>query len=144
MAVPSAIGFFVQETPDAFRDRTRVRRWLSRVAQDHGTRIDAVNFVLMKDKGLNHYNSTFLHHDDLTDVITFPVESNNGVAGDVLMSYDRVKENARAFGATMQQELHRVMVHGLLHLLGHSDKTKAQREAMRVLEDRYLTKFGRR
>lgn len=132
------ISFVVQNVPDALRDRDRLRKWLHSVAYGHGSRIDAVAFVLMDDKALLHFNRTFLQHDDYTDVITFPVESSNGVAGDVLISYDRIRENAAAFGVSAQEELHRVMVHGLLHLLGHSDKTKAQREAMRVLEDRWL------
>jgi rRNA maturation RNase YbeY len=141
MASKGTIGFIVKDVPDAFRDRTRLRRWLSRVAQDHGTRIDAVSFVLMDDKGLLHYNSTFLQHDDYTDVITFPVESNNGVSGDVLMSYDRIRENAATFKVSAQQELRRVMVHGLLHLLGHTDKSKAKREAMRAQEDLFLARY---
>ena len=141
MAASGTIGFIVQDVPDAFRDRTRLRQWLYRVAQDHGTRIDAVSYVLMDDRALLKYNRDFLQHDDLTDVITFPVESNNGVSGDVLISYDRIRENANTFGVSAQHELRRVMVHGLLHLLGHSDKTKAQKEAMRVLEDKYLARF---
>lgn len=141
MAALGSIGFIVQEVPDAFRERTKLRRWLHRVAQDHGTRIDAVTFVLMADKALLHYNSSFLQHDDYTDVITFPVESNNGVAGDVLMSYDRIKENAKIFRVPVQHELRRVMVHGLLHLLGHRDKSKAERDGMRALEDKYMARL---
>ncbi len=143
MTTSGTVGFIVQEVPDAFRDRTRMRKWLHRVAQDHGTRIDAVNFVLMTDDGLLYYNQTFLDHDDYTDVITFPVDSNNGVAGDVLMSYDRIKENAAAYDVPAAAELRRVMVHGLLHLLGHKDKTKAQRASMRALEEKYLARFQR-
>lgn len=138
MSATGTVGFIVQAVPDAFRERARLRKWVHRIAQDHGTRIDAVHFVLMSDTALLHFNKTFLGHDDLTDVITFPVESNNGVSGDILMSHDRIKENAAEFGVTARHELRRVMVHGMLHLLGHTDKTKAQREAMRALEDRYL------
>jgi rRNA maturation RNase YbeY len=139
MADPAGtIGFIIQEVPDAFRERAGLRKWLHGVAQDHGTRIDAVSFVLMTDKALLHYNKTFLQHDDYTDVITFPVESNNGVAGDVLMSYDRIRDNAATYGITTRQELHRVMVHGLLHLLGHRDKSAKDRMAMRALEDKFL------
>ena len=141
MPTSGTIGFIVQEVPNAFRDRNRVRKWLYRVALDHGTRVDTVSFVLMSDKALLRYNRDFLQHDDYTDVITFPVESNNGVSGDVLMSYDRIRENAGLFGASIQHELRRVMVHGLLHLLGHTDKTKAQRTAMAALEDTYLARF---
>jgi rRNA maturation RNase YbeY len=144
MATSGSIGFILQEVPDAFRKRTALRRWLLRVAQDHGTRVDRINFVLMTDRALLHYNSTFLLHDDLTDVITFPVESNNGVAGDVLMSYERIKENARTYGVPAQNELHRVMVHGLLHLLGHGDKTAAAKARMRGLEDKYLAQLTHR
>ncbi len=143
MATSGSIGFIVKEVPDAFRERSRIRKWLHRVAQDHGTRIDAINLVLMTDEGLLYYNQTFLGHNDYTDVITFPVESNNGVAGDILMSYERIKENATTFQITAAQELRRVMVHGLLHLLGHSDKSKAQRESMHALEEKYMARFPR-
>lgn len=141
MSATGDITFVVQAVPDAFRRRNTLRNWLRRVAQDHGTRVDQVNFVLMHDEALLHYNRTFLQHDDYTDVITFPVESNNGVAGDILISYDRIRENAATFGVSARQELERVMVHGLLHLLGHSDKSKAQKAAMRALEDKYLARL---
>ena len=141
MRSPVSIGFILENVPNAFRNRTVLRRWLNKVAQDHGSRIDAINFVLMDEKSLLHFNRTFLHHEDHTDVITFPVDSNNGVAGDILLSYDRIKENARTYAVPVQLELRRVMVHGLLHLLGHKDKTKAQRSAMREQEDRFLAKL---
>jgi probable rRNA maturation factor len=143
MATADDITFIVQEVPSAFRDRQGLRRWLRSVAREHGTRIDQVSFVLMSDKALLRYNREFLQHDEYTDVITFPVDSNNGVAGDVLMSYDRIRENAATFGVSARQELMRVMVHGLLHLLGHMDKKKEQRAAMRALEDKYLALAGR-
>lgn len=136
MAPP--VTFLVQDVPDPFRDRTRMRQWLQRVAADHGSRIDRVCFVAMGDKALLVYNRTYLQHDDYTDVITFPVESSNGASGDVLLSTDRIRENAAAFGVSVRHELHRVMVHGLLHLLGHKDRSKAQKAAMRALEDKYL------
>lgn len=138
MAADQAIDLIIQQVPDAFRARGVLRSWIHGVAKDHGTRVDRIAFVLMGDEELLHYNRRFLHHDDYTDVITFPVESNNGIAGDILISYDRVKENAASFGASAQHELHRVMVHGVLHLLGFKDKSKKDREAMRALEDRYL------
>lgn len=140
-AEAQAIGFIVQEVPDAFRSRRSLRRWLQAVVREHGTRIDRIAFVLMSDEALLRYNQDFLKHDDLTDVITFPVESNNGVSGDILISYDRIKENAVTFGVPAQHELRRVMVHGVLHLLGFTDRTKAQREAMRSLEDKHLLAF---
>ena len=118
-----------------------MRGWLEHVALDHGLAISELNFVLMTDPALLEFNQRYLGHNDLTDVITFDGQTGTGVSGDVLMSYDRIRENAPAYGSTVQQELRRVMVHGLLHLLGHVDSTQAQKQAMRVLEDRYLAKY---
>lgn len=144
MASKGRIGFIVQEVPAAFRDRGLLRKWLTRVAREHGHSIGELNFVLMTDKALLRYNRDFLGHDEYTDVITFDGQTGTGVSGDVLMSYDRIKENARAFGVSSQHELKRVMVHGLLHLLGHSDKKPAQRKAMSALEDKCLALIDRR
>ena len=132
------ITFKALEVPAAFRDRTSLRRWLHHVARDHGHSINELNYVLMTDDALLEYNRRYLDHDEYTDVITFDGQTGKGISGDILMSYDRIRENARSFGTSAQGELHRVMVHGLLHLLGHTDKSKAQREQMRALEDRYL------
>ena len=68
-------------------------------------------------------------------------QTGTGISGDILISYDRVRENAKTYGVSAQQELRRVMVHGLLHLMGHSDKSVAKREAMRVVEDKYLARL---
>lgn len=134
----AAIAFKVVGVPNAFRHRDMLRDWLKMVARDHGHGIGELNYVLMSDDGLLEYNNRYLGHNEYTDVITFDGQNGIGVSGDVLMSHDRIKDNAATFGVSMRSELHRVMVHGLLHLLGHSDKTKAQREAMRCQEDKYL------
>ncbi|MDQ3100243.1 MAG: rRNA maturation RNase YbeY [Bacteroidota bacterium] len=135
------ITFKVQEVPNAFRDRSQLRRWLHAVALDHAHRIQELNYVLMKDDELLKYNSRYLGHDEYTDVITFDGQTGTGISGDILMSYDRIMENAKGFGVSINVELHRVMVHGLLHLLGHCDKTKAKKAAMRELEDKYLAQY---
>ncbi|MBX2978576.1 MAG: rRNA maturation RNase YbeY [Flavobacteriales bacterium] len=137
-----AIAFTVLDVPNAFRERNRTRRWLHTVAKDHGHQINELNYVLMGDDALLVYNRRYLDHDEYTDVITFDGQTGTGISGDVLMSHDRIKENARSFGTTAQQELRRVMVHGLLHLLGHKDKTPAERQAMRTLEDKYLRRWA--
>lgn len=141
MASKGRITFIAQEVPYAFRDRIALRKWLTRVARDHGHNIGELNYVLMSDKALLKYNRDFLQHDDYTDVITFDGQTGTGVSGDVLMSYDRIKDNAGIFKVSTQQELRRVMVHGLLHLLGHTDKKPVQRRAMSALEDKYLGWF---
>lgn len=136
-----AIAFKAVDVPNAFRDRTALRKWLHAVARDHGHSIGELNYVLLTDKALLEYNKRYLDHDEFTDVITFDGQTGTGVSGDVLMSYDRIKENATSFGVSAQNELRRVMVHGLLHLLGHGDKTKAQKQAMRELEDKCLGRW---
>lgn len=126
----------------AYRDRDQLRKWLCSVARFHGHSVGELTFVLMTDRDLLEYNKRYLGHDEYTDVITFDGQTGTGISGDILMSYERIKENAASFGVSMQNELRRVMVHGLLHLLGHKDKTKAQRAAMRVLEDIWLEKLA--
>lgn len=133
-----AIRFITREVPDAFRQRARLRRWIGAVAKAEGHGIASLNYVLMDDQALLGYNRQYLGHDDLTDVITFPYGEGVLLEGEVLISLDRVKDNARDHGTTNADELRRVMVHGLLHLCGHSDKLVREREAMRALEDRYL------
>ena len=135
------ITFVVHRVPSAFRDRTRLRKWLTAVAKDHGHSIGELNYVLMSDKALLNYNREFLQHDEFTDVITFDGQTGTGVSDDVLMSLDRIKDNAKTFNVSTQHELRRVMVHGLLHLLGHTDKKPAQRKAMSALEDTYLARY---
>ena len=137
----ATIAFRAMGTRNVFRDRDRLRRWLRAVVREHGHSINELNYVLMNDEGLLEYNRRYLGHDEYTDVITFDGQNGVGVSGDILMSYDRIKENASAFEVPVQLELRRVMVHGLLHLLGHRDKTIAQGKAMREAEDRYLARF---
>ncbi|MBK9193507.1 MAG: rRNA maturation RNase YbeY [Flavobacteriales bacterium] len=135
------ISFAAQNVPDAFRARTLLRAWLLRVAKREGHSIEQLNYVLMTDNELLRYNRHYLGHNEYTDIITFDTsEGRKGavISGDILISYDRVKENARAFNVPAQQELKRVMVHGLLHLCGHGDKVEKQQRAMRALEDKYL------
>jgi probable rRNA maturation factor len=141
MAKRGRVEFIVQQVPSVFREGKRLRKWISAVARDHGHSIGELNYVLMSDKELLRYNRDFLGHDEYTDVITFDGQTGTGVSGDVLMSLDRIKENAKNFGVSVQQELRRVMVHGLLHLLGHNDKSAARRKAMSALEDKYLARY---
>ena len=138
MTPAQAITFHVREVPDAFRERSRIRRWLNAAARAECRRIGRLEYVLMDDEALLQVNRIYLGHDDYTDVITFPYAEGNDIEGEVLISHDRVKENARTFGVPTSHELRRVMVHGLLHLCGYRDGTLAERNAMRALEDEYL------
>ena len=149
------ISFAVQHVPNAFRYRAHYRAWLSRVAKHEGRTIVVLNYVLLTDKELLRFNRRYLGHNEYTDIITFdtrdpliapprsmsPRAQPRGIYGDILISYDRVKENARTFNVPAQHELRRVMVHGLLHLCGHNDKSPKQQKAMRALEDTHLARW---
>lgn len=133
--------FLSQGVPHAFREKKRLTAWLERVAREHGTRIESICFVLMSDEALRGYNQRFLGRGYFTDVIAFDGQAGAGISGDVLISYDRTKENAARFGSSHQHELRRVMVHALLHLLGHTDGSAQEKAAMRLLEDAALKRY---
>jgi rRNA maturation RNase YbeY len=87
-------------------------------------------------------NRSFLGHDYYTDVITFDLAASDGfIQGEIYISVDRVKDNAKIFNSSFSRELHRVMIHGVLHLCGYNDKLKSQKAQMRQMEDRYLNKY---
>jgi len=115
--------------------------WLSNVIKEEGKKIGELVYVLCKDEYLLEKNIQFLNHDTLTDVITFDYCENDLINGDILISSDRVEENAKTYKVNYLTELHRVMVHGLLHLLGYKDKKKKDAKTMREKENYYLNKI---
>lgn len=105
--------------------------------------IEELNFIFCTDRYLLKMNKDFLNHDTYTDIITFNTgQDRKKIQGDIFISYDRVKENARQFQASVRDETHRVMIHGVLHLLGYSDKKPADKKTMTQKEDLYLLKRG--
>jgi len=115
--------------------------WLSNVIKEEGKEIGELVYVLCKDEYLLEKNIQFLNHDTLTDVITFDYCENDLINGDILISTDRVEENAKTYKVNYLTELHRVMVHGLLHLLGYKDKKQKDAKTMREKENYYLNKI---
>ena len=113
--------------------------WLKKVITTEKKQLGEIVFVFCKDAYLLEKNIQFLKHETLTDVITFDYCEGNQISGDILISVDRVKENSEIFEVTFLNELDRVMVHGLLHLLGYKDKTKEDTTLIRSKEDFYLS-----
>jgi rRNA maturation RNase YbeY len=101
----------------------------------------AVEYIFCSDENLLEINKKHLNHDYYTDIITFQYEEAPHVAGDIYISLDRVKENAQTFGAPFQEELRRVMIHGVLHLIGFQDSTDEEKRQMRELENELLNMF---
>lgn len=111
--------------------------WLQAVVQAEGQELGELTYIFCNDAYLYQMNVEHLQHDTLTDVITFQY-SEEEVAGDVFISTERTNENAQLYDVSAQQELYRVMVHGLLHLLGYGDKTPDTKRMMTAKEDQYL------
>ena len=133
------INFFNEGTAYLLRDKTKIRKWLHICAKREKYRIGDLNYIFTSDTKLRKINREYLDHDYFTDVITFDNSENRKViSGDIFISIDRIRENARTYGSRISEELHRVMVHGLLHLTGYDDKTPKAAEKMRKLEDKYL------
>ena len=129
------IHFFSEHATFRLKDRLKLRAWLHQVADSHGFTFDNLNYVFCGDDYLLEINQQYLNHDTLTDIITFDYCENKAINGEIYISIDRVKENAKERSVAFKDELHRVMVHGLLHLIGFKDKTKEQKTNMRAQED---------
>ena len=99
-----------------------------------------INFIFCKDDYLQKINEKYLQHTDLTDVITFDHSQGKKLIGDIYISKDRVEENASKFKATFKSEITRVMIHGILHLIGYNDKSKIEKKQMREMENKFLKK----
>tara|TARA_B100001142_G_C14120505_1_gene572822 strand:+ start:251 stop:655 length:405 start_codon:yes stop_codon:yes gene_type:complete len=113
--------------------------WIKKVVSSEHKKIGEIVFVFCNDNYLLRKNIEFLKHDTLTDVITFNYCNAEQISGDILISVERVQENSKIFKTKFSIELNRVMVHGLLHLLGYDDKTQADAKIMRSKEEFYLS-----
>ncbi|MDY3090727.1 MAG: rRNA maturation RNase YbeY [Porphyromonas sp.] len=115
-----------------------VRSWLTQVAERHGRRVGSLCYQFCGDERILEVNREFLQHDYYTDIITFDESRGERIAGDMLISLDTVKTNAELIGVSYAEELHRVLVHGVLHLCGYGDKTELEEQRMRQMEDEAL------
>lgn len=113
--------------------------WIERVAKAEKSAILSLNYVFCSDRYLLGINQEYLNHDTLTDIITFDYsEGRKALDGEIYISVPRVRENARVLGVDFETELHRVIIHGVLHLLGYKDKTAKEKGEMRRKEEKYL------
>lgn len=138
----SNIRFFSEEINYTLRNKIKTRKWLTNVIREEDNFPLNINFVFCSDEYLSVLNKKYLHHNTFTDILTFPDLTNPGkIAGDIYISIDRIKGNAEKYRQPYEKELARVMVHGILHLLGYNDKTPIDRELMTRKEDYYLDTF---
>lgn len=129
-----AIRFSSQSGNFELDEPEKVRQWLTAVVKRRGKTVGNINYLFCDDEYLLAANQRYLQHDTYTDIITFDYVAGGLISGDIMISIDRVGENAEKFGVTFAQELHRVVVHGVLHLLGQGDKSDAEAAEMRRQE----------
>ena len=122
-------------------NKDRISLWLLDVIKNEEKSLKEISYNFCSDSELLKVNKEFLNHDTLTDIITFDYSGLSGISGEVLISTERVKENAQEFSQVFNVELRRVMVHGVLHLCGFKDKTDADKLIMTQKEDFYLSRF---
>jgi len=133
--------FFHNEAPIKYRllHKQLLRKWLMKTTQIEGYHLKNLNFIFCSDEHLYEMNVNYLNHDTYTDVITFDQsEQKKIIEGDIFISIERVKENAVQNDVKLHQELHRVMIHGLLHLMNYKDKSSAHKKKMTEKENEYL------
>lgn len=136
-----SIRFSAQSVDFELIEPQKVKTWLSEVIQRRGKSVGNINYLFCDDEYLLGINQRYLNHDTYTDIITFDYVAGNLISGDIMISVDRVGENAAKFGVPFEQELRRVVVHGVLHLLGQGDKSDEESREMRRLEEEALSLF---
>lgn len=135
------ISFYTADLTYQLRSRSDLRKWLQQVAKSEGRSIQELNIILCSDEYLYRMNVQFLKHKTYTDIITFDQGTTKAIVqGELYISLERVRENAGSLGISIKDELHRVMVHGLLHLCGYGDKNPVAKKKMTSKEDFYLAK----
>ncbi|MET3977926.1 putative rRNA maturation factor [Mucilaginibacter sp. UYP25] len=138
-----AITFHEEDIKYKLKNKTAVRKWITNTIVAEGHKLSELTYIFCSDNYLLKINQEYLDHDTYTDIITFDNSEEDGIiVGDIFISIERIKENAAKFGVTAEQELHRVIIHGTLHLLGYPDKTPAAKKKMTQKEDFYLDKRG--
>jgi rRNA maturation RNase YbeY len=135
------VHFCTEDITFSLKEKLKHKAWLNEVAKQEGKRILELTYVFCSDDYLLQINQEYLNHDTLTDIVTFDnSEDPKRIEGDIFISIDRVKENGDALG-TKETELKRVMVHGLLHLLGYKDKKIEDKAVMTEKEDFYIKQY---
>ncbi len=132
------ILFFTEDNTYRIRKKRILREWLFEVIGAESKRVGEINIILCSDEYLHKINLEYLNHDTLTDIVTFDSTEDNIISGELYISIDRIKENAKKFSTFTMNELHRVIVHGVLHLCGFGDKTEKEKELMTSKENFYL------
>ncbi|WP_026462388.1 rRNA maturation RNase YbeY [Adhaeribacter aquaticus] len=134
------IEFVSEDIEFQLTNQENITDWLTQLIEEHDYTLEALTYIFCSDDYLHQINIEYLDHDTYTDIITFNNADETGVIeSDIFISIDRIKDNAASLGISFEDELHRVMAHGLLHLLGYDDKTPDKKKLMSEKEDYCLS-----
>ena len=134
------ISYYFEDTDFLFKGKTRNNKWLKLVAESEIRRIGHISIIFCSDNYILDVNQKYLQHDYFTDIITFDYCEGDRLSGDLFISIDSVRENSIEYGTEFEDELNRVIVHGILHLIGYDDHTEEEQKTMRSKENYYLEK----
>jgi probable rRNA maturation factor len=133
------ITFQAQDVNFVLPKKQIIRNWITAIAGNEDFKTGSINFIFCSDTHLLEINKQYLNHDYFTDIITFDYTEGKRLAGDIFISIDRVVDNAKEYKAPFDDELHRVIIHGILHLMGYKDKSAADEKQMRQKENGALS-----
>lgn len=134
------IHFFTEDIEFTLKASNEISVWISNIIESKNKLAKTINYIFCSDAYLLDKNLTYLNHDTYTDIVTFDnSESKDEIEADIFISIERVKENSAGLNIAFENELHRVMIHGVLHLLGQNDKTDAEKKEMRKKEEACLS-----
>ncbi len=132
---------YCYETDFNLSKEDKVSEWINRAVEQENKSIQSIVYIFSDDDKLLELNKEYLNHDTYTDIITFPYQESNNIHADIFISVPRVIENAKSLGLDEEEEFRRVMIHGVLHLLGYDDHTEEEKLIMRRMEDEKLKMF---
>lgn len=133
-----AISYFAEDVKMPTIKKRETTDWIRRVASGYGKKCGDIAYIFCSDEKILEVNKTYLQHDYYTDVITFDYTKGDKISGDIFISIDTVRSNAEQFGTDYDEELHRIIIHGVLHLCGINDKGPGEREIMTCHENEAL------
>ncbi|GAA0891987.1 rRNA maturation RNase YbeY [Fulvivirga kasyanovii] len=135
-----SVNFFEEDIDFTLSNEDYISHWIKTIIEKEGFALQELNFIFCSDEYLYQMNVDYLNHDTYTDIITFDnSEEDKQIEGDIFISIDRVRDNANSIKSTFEDELARVIIHGVLHLMGHKDKTPEEEKGMREKEEACLS-----
>jgi rRNA maturation RNase YbeY len=135
----SNINFFSEDIDFPLESESAIKEWVIQSVEKENCHPGDINFIFTSDKYLLQINKDHLNHDYFTDIITFDYRIEDTISGDLFISIDRVKENSTQISTPFTEELHRVLIHGILHIIGYNDKSPEEESIIRTKEDFYLS-----